>query len=262
MNKTYKVVWSQACEKWVVVPELARTRGKSTKRSVVVAASTMATLAGGTAHAVEANSYTNGVFDSSALSNCFSSTASGPQNGADCDSGGKTGVGFVAFNQAALAGAYALAPDSYTLLFGTAGSDQFAIVTDPIAGTTTINAYAQINMNRNKITGVAAGMLSNGSLDAVNGTQLFGVSSSMSAGLSTASSRVSSLSTGLSTVNLSLESLSTSTSTGLSTVASVVTSLSTGLSTVTSNVSSLSTGVSTITSNVSSLSTGVSTVTS
>jgi len=159
VNKTYKVVWSQASGEWVVAHEFARTKGKSTKRSAVVAASAMATFAGGTAHAVDANSYVNGVFDADAYVNCFSSTASGPQGGAACDSGGKTGVGFVAFDQAALVGAYAVATDSNTLVFGTAGADQLTIVTDPGTSMTTINAYAQINMNRDKITGLAPGLV-------------------------------------------------------------------------------------------------------
>lgn len=105
MNRTYKVVWSQAQGKWVAVSEVARTRGKGTSRSVVVAASAVVTLAAGSAHAAEANSFASGVFDSNGFINCFTSLADGASNGSACDGGGKSGSGFIAFDGLGTAGA-------------------------------------------------------------------------------------------------------------------------------------------------------------
>ncbi|MBI5013503.1 MAG: hypothetical protein HZC06_12645, partial [Methylocystis sp.] len=97
------------------------------------------------------------------------------------------------------------------------------------------------------ISGVAAQALSPTSTYAVNGGQLYSVSTSLSTGLSTTNSNVASLST-------SASSGVTSLSTGVSTAQSGVASLSTGLSTTNSSVTALSTSAS---SGVASLSTGV-----
>jgi trimeric autotransporter adhesin len=193
VNRTYKVVWSQAQGKWVAVSEVARTRGKGTSRSVVVAASAAAALAGGSAHGAPSNSFASGVFDSNNFTNCFTSVADGPSDASTCDSGGKSGAGFIAFDAGGVAGAYAIATDENTIKIGTAGSDKLTIVTVPGVTGTTINAFATLNMNGRIVTGLDNGAISNVSTDAINGQQLYTISSSMSAGISTVGSRVNSL---------------------------------------------------------------------
>lgn len=168
MNKTYKVVWSQAQHQWTVVSETVRTKGKGARQTTVLAASAVLAAATGSANAADPSSYVNGVFPDSGFTNCFTSGADGAQaGGGACDSGGKTGAGFVAFDPIGSLGAYAVATDFSTLKFGTGGRDRLTIVTS--SGSTTINAFATLNMNGAGITGLTDGNMSAGSTDAVNG---------------------------------------------------------------------------------------------
>lgn len=113
--------------------------------------------------------------------------------------------------------------------------------------------------NERRVVNVANGRVLSGSTDAVNGDQLFVISTSMSTVSSSLSSLSISTSTGLSTVSNNVDSLSTSTLAGFSTVMSGMGSLSTGLSSTNSEVASLSAttliGLRTVTSSVESLST-------
>ncbi|WP_337244094.1 YadA-like family protein [Luteimonas sp. gir] len=106
-----------------------------------------------------------------------------------------------------------------------------------------------------RLTNVAPGALATTSTDAVNGSQLFSLSTSASTGVASLSTGVGSLSTGLSTTNSTVTSLSSGVSTTNSTLASLSSSTSTGLGSLSTGIGSLSTGLSTTNSSVTSLST-------
>ncbi|WP_244141823.1 YadA family autotransporter adhesin [Burkholderia gladioli] len=108
-----------------------------------------------------------------------------------------------------------------------------------------------------QLTGLAAGRLSAGSTDAVNGSQLFQTNAAVA-------SLSSSLSTTAGTLSNSVASLSTSTAASLSKLSSSISSpilqgsLSTGVSSSNGSVGSLSTGQSNSGTTLASLSTGTS----
>ncbi|WP_269139130.1 ESPR-type extended signal peptide-containing protein, partial [Burkholderia vietnamiensis] len=182
-------------------------------------------------------------------------------------------------------------------------SDAYLIVgqtTDNAAGTITLNGpngiflnggSAGISVKNSKITDVADGTISATSTDAINGSQFYSLSTTISTvtntiryddsaqtsvtlgGTGHAAVKLTNVADGtsatdavnfgqLSTTNSTVASLSTgfgSLSTGLSTTASNVASLSSTVSTNVSVMGSLSSGLSTTNSNVTSLSSGLST---
>ncbi|WP_167060564.1 hypothetical protein [Burkholderia sp. Ax-1719] len=70
-----------------------------------------------------------------------------------------------------------------TILIGQTGSNGAAAGVVSIYGPSGINLMNQTSLNNNKIVSLASGTVSNASLDAVNGSQLYGVASSVAADL-------------------------------------------------------------------------------
>ena len=122
----------------------------------------------------------------------------------------------------------------------------------------TISAYdATRGDHAQKLTGIAGGDISATSSDAVNGAQMYSLSTLTQTGLSSSSTGLSSLSSvtssALNNVNRNLESLSTETHTGLSSVSTGLSNLSesttTGLNNLTNSLSSTNQNLTTLQQN-------------
>ncbi|WP_279608908.1 ESPR-type extended signal peptide-containing protein, partial [Burkholderia cepacia] len=281
MNKIYKTVWCETTRSWVAVSEHTRgKRGGNTGGTIVsifpiwtrlhrisiaaLVAFGLNFAASPAAHAEAVMCANNGLLtnDAGALS------AGVGVASVFCNAGGL------------LSGVSSWAGGTVSVLNGQwvgLSANGTQMVMDGGGG----NIYFRVNGDSGSIlemtqgtggvllTGVAPGSVTSTSTDAINGSQLFSLSTSVSTGLSTIStaasivtsgaSTLASLSTGLSTTDSTVSSLSTSTSTGLSaansSIKSLSTSTSTGLSSASSSITSLSTSAST---SVSSLSTGLS----
>ena len=129
---------------------------------------------------------------------------------------------------------------------------------DALQWNSTISAYDATRGGRAQtLTGIAGGDISATSSDAVNGAQMYSLSTLTQTGLSSSSTGLSSLSSvtssALNNVNRSLESLSTETHTGLSSVSTGLSSLSqsttTGLNNLTASLSSTNQNLTTLQQN-------------
>ena len=129
---------------------------------------------------------------------------------------------------------------------------------DALQWNSTISAYDATRGGRaQKLTGIAGGDISDTSSDAVNGAQMYSLSTLTQTGLSSSSTGLSSLSSvtssALNNVNRSLESLSTETHTGLSSVSTGLSSLSqsttTGLNNLSASLSSANQNLTTLQQN-------------
>ncbi|WP_370579355.1 ESPR-type extended signal peptide-containing protein [Snodgrassella alvi] len=129
---------------------------------------------------------------------------------------------------------------------------------DALQWNSTISAYDATRGGRAQtLTGIAGGDISATSSDAVNGAQMYSLSTLTQTGLSSSSTGLSSLSSvtssALNNVNRSLESLSTETHTGLNSVSTGLSSLSesttTGLNNLTNSLSSTNQNLTTLQQN-------------
>ncbi|NOK45582.1 hemagglutinin, partial [Burkholderia thailandensis] len=258
LNRIFRVVFSRVRGAWIVVSEHGPVSGKQSKSECAGGAPrtgfsanrkvwlTLSALAGAVALSLPGVSLANDVayFNDGTDPSCTSvNDASGmaQASGAAC----QMAIGS-ASNQANFA---AVGPTLHMVLNG---NGMFLNVPIEIYGTNnlihgSLSLFSVDGVTANSLKGIANGTVAANSYDAVNGGQLFSLSTSVSTGLSTTNSNLASLSTststglgslstGLSTTDSNLDSLSTSTAAGL-------TSLSTGLSTTYSAVASLSTGV-------------------
>ncbi|WP_196592153.1 ESPR domain-containing protein, partial [Burkholderia cepacia] len=283
MNKIYKNVWCEKTGTYVAASEVATGRRKSGGASATVRVLTAVVLGGGIFAPTVAfasgvavcsgSSYPgyslNGAGTVNTNMGCTATTDAIYMGGVASGLGSGTGAGptvsYITINNATSA-----TPS----LFGSVPAQSIQLN----APGSIILSGSNVNVSNNKIINLANGTVAAGSGDAVNGGQLFSLSTSTSTGLSSANSSITSLSTststGLSSATSSISSLSTSTSTGInslstglssanSTVSSLSTSTSTGLSSATSSISSLSTststGLSSANSSITSLSTSTST---
>jgi trimeric autotransporter adhesin len=199
---------------------------RNARHTIALAVSALAAIMAGAVQAAPANSFASGLLGGTGLlSNCISSTSLVLTQGlSNCDGGGLIGAGFASFDALGGLGAYSITTDSDTVHIGAGGMDRLTINT-----TNGINAFATLSLNSNKITNLAPGSITPTSGDAINGKQVY------------------LLSTGIST---SIDSLSTSTSLSLN-------SLSTGVATLSTSVGGLSTSVISLSTSVDSLSTAV-----
>ena len=129
---------------------------------------------------------------------------------------------------------------------------------DALQWNSTISAYDATRGGRAQtLTGIAGGDISDTSSDAVNGAQMYSLSTLTQTGLGSISTGLSSLSSvtssSLDNVNRSLESLSTETHTGLNSVSTGLSSLSqsttTGLNNLTNSLSSTNQNLTTLQQN-------------
>ena len=129
---------------------------------------------------------------------------------------------------------------------------------DALQWNSTINAYDATRGGRaQKLTGIAGGDISDTSSDAVNGAQMYSLSTLTQTGLGSISTGLSNLSSvtssSLDNVNRSLESLSTETHTGLNSVSTGLSSLSqsttTGLNNLSASLSSANQNLTTLQQN-------------
>ncbi|WP_196488363.1 ESPR domain-containing protein, partial [Burkholderia cepacia] len=264
MNKIYKNVWCEKTGTYVAASETAKGRRAGGTSAVVGALTAVVLLGGGSfaspdvyaaAFVVCGNASTAALIPTGPTTsyNMGCTTGSdvlfmgGYSGGPGINSGASTSTTWITVNNATT-------PSS-----SVTGSIPGQSIELYAPGSIILNG-SNVNVSSNKIINLANGTVAAGSGDAVNGGQLFTLSTSTSTGLSSATSSISSLSTststGLSSANSSITSLSTSASTGLSSATSSISSLSTSTST---GISSLSTGLSSANSTVSSLSTSTST---
>uniref|UniRef100_UPI00016A4A32 ESPR domain-containing protein n=1 Tax=Burkholderia oklahomensis TaxID=342113 RepID=UPI00016A4A32 len=247
MNKIYKTIWCETTQSWVAVSEHASGKRGGTASTVstssslgvwtrlrgiaLAAAAAIGFAFFGTPDALaQSNSamcanYYNGVLASDTGYGASASITSPCTTGIGSWTGGVTPgmtsdwIGLTA-------------DDTQIVLKGSTGNIYFR------AGGTNGNTLTMSNVAGSGptggvlLSGVAAGAVTATSSQAINGSQLYSLSTSASTGISSLSSSmssfnssISSLSTGLSTTNSSVASLSTSTSTGLSSANSSIASL-------------------------------------
>ncbi len=168
MNKTYRVVWSQASESWVAAAENARTKSKRGRTNAAVLA--VFALAAGSAQA--GSGYSVGVLsDGYTPASCLSDQGAGvvQTSTVACDGTNHPGAGLVAYTTSGGMGAYAVAVDPNTLVMGAGGATLMTMT----AGTVSIGAGTMFDMGYNKVQNMAPGALTAGSRDGVTGVQLY-----------------------------------------------------------------------------------------
>ncbi|WP_218648584.1 ESPR domain-containing protein, partial [Burkholderia pseudomallei] len=284
MNKIYKTIWCETTRSWVAVSEHANgKRGGATAAATTSARPIWTRLRGislaalaafglglfaspaafAQSNSVMCANYNNGILPT------YTGYGASPSLTSPCTTGIGSWAGGVTpgstTNWIGLS-----ADDTQIVLNGSTGNIYFR------AGGTNGNTLTMSNVAGSGptggvlLSGVAAGAVTATSSQAINGSQLYSLSTSASTGIgslsssmSTFNSSISSLSTGLSSTNSGLTSLSTSASTGLSSANSSIASLSSGLSSTNSSLTSLSTsassGISSANSSIASLSTSTST---
>ena len=182
VNKSYISVWNEALGSWVAASEHTSARGKRSKSRVVAeVAVAIAGLSGVFATPVVQAANTTG----SGLQLCNSSA--GASSGTSWGPGTGTGGGSV----------LNCVSNTYSFSLNNAGGDtggngftaSTARVTGYMNGTLEllgangISMLGVVQMNSNKMTGLAAGTLSSSSTDAVNGSQLYATGSNTAAAL-------------------------------------------------------------------------------
>ncbi|WP_284507176.1 ESPR-type extended signal peptide-containing protein [Caballeronia sp. ATUFL_M2_KS44] len=275
MNKSYRSIWNEKVGTFVAVAETTMARGKKSSGGAVCEAESpyepsFVQRIGGPQKLM------TGVGAAIALMCGSTSSFALTPFVAAC----ANGVGNVmnSTTAASTASSTGVSCGSASSIPGIAGSSFTGIVLadDNAGGQTawmtlgngmlTMNANTKIQMNQyldmtgHSIANLAAGAVNATSTDAVNGSQLFSMSnslstvvsstsSSMSVSLSTMSSSMASLSSGWSSASTSLSTGMSSVSTGWNTAS---TSLSTGMSSVSTAWSSLSGSTSTSVNSISS----------
>ncbi|HEY0505278.1 MAG TPA: ESPR-type extended signal peptide-containing protein, partial [Lysobacter sp.] len=165
MNKIYRVVWNAETGQWVVASEMAKGRKKSSTSKVATAAVLVvgASLGGNAFAAVGPNG-------SLQLCNPSGGRAYGTAGvDAALDCSPVTAYGGEAFslnNKGETNGGYGFSSS-------TARVTGYNDGTLELKGTSGISVLNQMNMNGNKITGIAPGSVAAGSTDAITGDQLF-----------------------------------------------------------------------------------------
>lgn len=200
MNKSYISIWSEVLGTWVAASENTSARGKRSKSRVVVeAVVAMSALSGlWGASAAQANTTGSGLQLCNAAAGATSGMSWGPGTTAATALSCATGTYSFSLN------------NSGTDAGGNGFSTSTARVTGYINGTLELmgaNGISMLNvvqMNSNKITGLAAGAVNATSTDAINGSQLASLSTSTSTSIGSLSTGLSSLSTGVGSLSSSL----------------------------------------------------------
>lgn len=174
MNKTYRSVWNESTRTYVAAQENANARGKksSAGRSAVLALVGAAALGGAGAANAQA------VAGSGSLNLCNGATGAGiGSNGTLQTIGGCTGLpaGNLSFF---LGNAGSVSGGGYGFNLTTARVVGYTNGTLELQGTNGISMLNQVTMNSNKIVNLAPGTISSASMDAVNGSQLYGLAAS------------------------------------------------------------------------------------
>lgn len=181
MNKTYRSVWNESTQTYVAAQETAAARGKRNRRSVLVVASSlafagMARVASAPAEAAITAGYGGLNLCSSGSTGWTygSSTTSAMTN---CNLPGGTGS-FLLLNAADTNGGNGYNLSTARILGYANGKLEFMG-----AGPGGIIMDNQVSMTSNKIVNLAPGIISASSMDAVNGSQLYGLSASTAAAM-------------------------------------------------------------------------------
>ncbi|CAE6776257.1 YadA-like family protein [Paraburkholderia haematera] len=177
MNKSYKTVWNETTGTYVAASEVARSKGKSSRNQKVLVTALLAAGVGfGMAVKAEAaataSSFAAGILGTNTSDSACISSADGATvttNG-DCSAATQQ-AGIVSYNSSGTAGAYFTVTDPDTAHIGAGGVDQMRITN---SGVFMLNT---LDMGGKKITNLAPGAVSASSTDAVNGAQLYGVTS-------------------------------------------------------------------------------------
>ncbi|WP_370653349.1 ESPR-type extended signal peptide-containing protein [Caballeronia sp. Lep1P3] len=270
MNKSYRSIWNEKVGTFVAVAETAMARGKSTSsvaradsgeagshllereghsgllKGAMGLGASMALLFGGAggfggAQAVAAPSIAS---CTSGTGWGFSNTSSGSANNNQCGgSNAAAGLG------TSFTGVYLTDNTSGPTAWMSVGSGYVKM-----GASTSIQMLQYLDMTSHSITNLTAGAINASSTDAVNGSQLFSMSNSLSTVVSSTSlslsTNVSSMSTGMSSLSTAWSSASTSLSTNMS---SVSTAWSTASSSVSTSMSSISTAWSSVSASTSTV---------
>ncbi|SAK96448.1 hypothetical protein AWB79_07339 [Caballeronia hypogeia] len=295
MNKSYRSIWNEKVGTFVAVAETAMACGKKSSGGAVCDSDEQTPYSSeqGASRMFKASllwaagvGITSALFGVAPIGAGSAWAAGGMINACSNGSGyglWTSGAGPVsdAANAGACGGSNPAVPTGFNGVyltddFGNAQSAYMAIGNDKVilGAKSKIQFQQVLDMYSNKITNLADGAISSGSMDAVNGGQLFTVSSSLSTAVSSVSrslsTGISSLSTNMSSLSTAWNSASTSLSTGVSSIStgwnSASTSLSTGMSSISTAWSSVSTGVSSLSTStstaISSMSSSVSSMSS
>ncbi len=183
MNKAYRSVWNESTGSWVAVQEDASARGK--KSSARGSRVTVAVVGVGSALAASgafAQSVGSGGLELCAANSATAGYALGYQTNTtslSCNtgvSGSSPAFAFSLNNAAANNGGNGFS-------MSTARVTGYANGLLELEGVGNISMLNTVTMNGNKITNLAAGTVSNASMDGVNGSQLYGLASSTASAL-------------------------------------------------------------------------------
>ncbi|MCM2551152.1 ESPR-type extended signal peptide-containing protein [Burkholderia glumae] len=250
MNRAYRSIWNEALGAWVAASELCSTQGKANKSSIpkVGRVSARIPLVFALGFVLGESAMANNLAVGDDAKNMIGYAVSRTKNGYETLAGGddtnaNTAVGTSATangGRSTAIGDTATATGFHSVAIGAdskaTGNGSVAVGNDSTDDAQS-NVFSVGNREtQRRIINIAPGDVSSTSTDAINGSQLYSLSTSTSTGLSSAISSIGSLSTSIST---SIGSLST----GLSTTNNYIASLSSGVTNIDNTLNELSTAI-------------------
>jgi autotransporter adhesin len=183
MNNTYRCVWSETDQTWVAAPETATAGRKASRRVAVIATSALGIAVALSSQAVDAA--TVGTVGQGGLELCTGASgyawgSSGGSEALDCSTDGKgttDGLAFSLNNAADTKGGYGMNASTAQVAGYKNGTLNIKGASVMVYGPTTFDSV--VTMSNQKIVQLALGKVSSDSTEAVNGSQLYAVSSSV-----------------------------------------------------------------------------------
>ncbi|WP_322091888.1 ESPR-type extended signal peptide-containing protein [Paraburkholderia bannensis] len=180
MNNTYRSVWSETDQTWVAAPETSSAGRKTARRLAVLAGSALgiaASLPSSTAWAAAGTVGQGGIELCTGVKG-YAWGSSGSNEAVDCSSDGKgtsDGLAFALNNAADTKGGYGFGASTAQVAGYQNGTLKLKGASVMVYGPTTFDSV--VTMSNQKIVQLAPGKVSADSTEAVNGSQLYALSS-------------------------------------------------------------------------------------
>ncbi|HKT95705.1 MAG TPA: ESPR-type extended signal peptide-containing protein [Paraburkholderia sp.] len=183
MNKTYRSVWSETDQTWVAAPETATAHRKSSRRLAVLATSAVGiatSLSSGATFAATVGTLGQGGLEICSGAKGYAWGYSGGSEALDCSTDGKgttDGLAFSLNNAADTKGGYGFGASTAQVAGYRNGTLNIRGASVMVYGPTTFDSV--VTMSNQKIVQLAPGKISANSTEAVNGSQLYAIASSI-----------------------------------------------------------------------------------
>uniref|UniRef100_UPI002ABDECC0 ESPR-type extended signal peptide-containing protein n=1 Tax=Paraburkholderia sp. J63 TaxID=2805434 RepID=UPI002ABDECC0 len=183
MNKTYRSVWSETDQTWVAAPETATAHRKSSRRLAVLATGAVglaASFSPAATFAATAGTVGQGGLEICSGAKGYAWGYSGGSESLDCSTDGKgtsDGLAFSLNNAGDTKGGYGFGASTAQVAGYQNGTLNIRGASVMVYGPTTFDSV--VTMSNQKIVQLAPGKVSADSTEAVNGSQLYAVSSAI-----------------------------------------------------------------------------------